>query len=160
MNTKMQSLISNLKEEYNGKPWFGNSILTALGDIPFEKAHLKPIDNLHSIIELTEHIITWRVFVIKKIHGDKEYSVKINSKEDWGENRAVSKEEWQNVLQRLEYSQNELVQLLESKDDHFLSTIVLTKSNTNFTFEFFLNGVIQHDIYHLGQIALVKKLLK
>jgi uncharacterized damage-inducible protein DinB len=159
MKTKIQSLISNLKEVYNGKPWYGNSVMTVLRDIPFNKVHLKPIDSLHSIIELTEHIITWRVFVIKKIQGDKEYSVKLNSKEDWSDNREVSVAEWQDVLQRLENSQQELLQLLESRNDEFLSSIVLTKSNTNFDFEFFLNGVIQHDIYHIGQIALVKKLL-
>jgi uncharacterized damage-inducible protein DinB len=159
MNAKMSALINNLKEVFNGKPWFGNSVMTVMGDIPFDKVHLKPVAELHSIIELTEHIIAWRVFVIKKIQGDKDYFVKLNSKDDWGDNRAVNETEWKSVLQRLEDSQNELLQLLEGKSGDFLSTIVLTKSNTDFNFEFFLNGLIHHDIYHLGQIAMVKKLV-
>ena len=46
--------------------------------------------------------------------------------------------------------------LTQKKDDAFLSEIV---PNRKYNFRFLLNGLVQHNIYHLGQVAYLKKLL-
>jgi hypothetical protein len=49
-----------------------------------------------------------------------------------------------------------IVEQLKTKDDSFLKEIV---DYRDYNFRFLLNGLIQHNIYHIGQIAYIKKLL-
>jgi len=59
-------------------------------------------------------------------------------------------------LNRLQETQNELINLLEKQQESLLEKSV---SERTYNFRKLLQGLIQHDIYHLGQIAYIKKML-
>jgi hypothetical protein len=59
-------------------------------------------------------------------------------------------------VKQLKEAHEQIINLLRHKDDGFLSEMVDFRK---YNFRFLLNGLIQHNIYHLGQIAYVKKLL-
>jgi hypothetical protein len=60
------------------------------------------------------------------------------------------------ALAQFKVTHDLLIELLETKDDEFLSGEV---DYREYNFRFLLHGIIQHDIYHIGQIAFLKKLL-
>jgi uncharacterized damage-inducible protein DinB len=64
---------------------------------------------------------------------------------------------WQEGLQKLQQSQDELLRLLAQKDDALLEQNV---SGRTYNYRKLISGIIQHDIYHLGQIAFITKALK
>ena len=63
---------------------------------------------------------------------------------------------WKKGLEQLNSTHKKISELLSQKDDSFLSDIVPLRK---FNFRFMLNGLVQHNIYHLGQIAYLKKML-
>ena len=63
---------------------------------------------------------------------------------------------WARGLKELKEIHDRIVEVLQLKEDSFLDQKV---DHRNYNFRFLLNGLIQHDIYHLGQIAYVKKWL-
>ena len=99
-----------------------------------------------------KHIINWRVFCLKKLEGDKEYDIKTDGKNDWSEVHINNRKEWENLKLELRSTQKKLTMQLSSKPDILLQETVLGK---NYTFNFLLNGIVQHDIYHLGQIGML-----
>ena len=63
---------------------------------------------------------------------------------------------WQKGIEQLKSTHKKIIELLNQKEDNFLGDIVPIRK---FNFRFMLNGLVQHNIYHLGQIAYIKKML-
>jgi uncharacterized damage-inducible protein DinB len=95
------------------------------------------------------HMTAWRIFVIKKLEGDQEYKVA-------EEMNFPSSNNWSEALQALDDSQAALLQALESFDNARLYEIV-RHSSYNYSYYTLLHGLIHHDLYHAGQIALTRK---
>jgi len=64
---------------------------------------------------------------------------------------------WKKGLDRLEQVQNELIKILQVQNDDVLSKQVKERT---YDFRKLLHGISEHDIYHLGQVAYLTKLLK
>jgi len=103
----------------------------------------------HSIIELVAHMTAWRIFVIKKMQGDEVYKVT----EEMNFPAAAN---WPEALQALDKSQAELLATLEAFDSGKLHEIV-PHGSYRYSFYTLLHGIIHHDLYHTGQIAIIRK---
>lgn len=155
MNKETQSISRNIQNILNGEPWYGRPVFAILNEIDPHIVFKKPNPNSHSIAELLYHTITWAEFCLKQIEkADKKLIEEIQSR-DW-RNIDPSVHNWEKGLEELRTIHDQIISALESKDDEWLKEKVHFR---NFNFRFMLNGLIQHDIYHIGQIAYVKKLL-
>lgn len=156
MPKETQQLIQQLKESYQGDPWFGRNMQTILSEINAERAVQKPANNQHSILDLLYHIINWRQFTINRLQGSLKNDLHYFEQHDWQQLNHSDKTLWGKGLQELESSQQNLLEVLSNMNDEQLNEPVKERSYTNRSL---INGIIQHDIYHLGQIAYIKKLL-
>ena len=149
-------LINQLQMMYHGVPWYGDSLAEKLNKIAEDEFDKRIDRNTHSIRELVEHMITWRNYVLEKLDGNEDYDIELNSGEDWKLIPQNGHRVTTELFDRLKSTQNRLVHKLKEKDDTWLYEQTPGKSYDNLTL---LNGVIQHDIYHLGQIGLIYKLI-
>jgi uncharacterized damage-inducible protein DinB len=156
MNKEIQYIAEQLKEAYEGDPWFGRNAKVLLSEINETNAFERP-NKQHSILELVWHMNTWREFVISRIKKEKEKDLPYFETMDWRELDHSNKNLWQQGLQRLQQTQDNLLEILQNQNDELLDQMV---EERNYNYRKLLNGVIQHDIYHLGQIAYIKKLLQ
>ena len=147
-------LISDFKDSFEGKPWYGDSVIKKLSVINSEIVNLQPLSSFNSIAKIVHHMINWRVFAIKKMQGDEAFDIQQNDKNDWTEVHISSREDWDRLIKKLKASQEQIIMLLSAKGEGFLGEKVLGRG---YDFGFLLAGIVQHDIYHLSQIALVKK---
>ena len=155
MNKELQSIIRNLENVNSGQPWFGRPVYELLEEIDGRIVYAKPNKHSHSLIELLYHMITWAEFTWRRIEGDKEQDMKAFEKMDWRKiDPAVHT--WKKGLAQFKSIHKKIIQLLKKKDDAFLKEKV---DYRGYNFRFLLNGLIQHNIYHIGQIAHMKKLL-
>jgi uncharacterized damage-inducible protein DinB len=155
MNKEIQSIIRNLQDVNNGEPWFGRSVYAILDEADTSRAYIKPNNTEHSLIELLYHMLTWAEFTLKRIEKDPIQDMDAFEKMDWREiNPAINS--WEKGLAEFKSVNEKIIQLLSKKNDECLKEIV---DYRKYNFRFLLNGYIQHNIYHLGQIAYVKKLL-
>ena len=155
MNNETQSIIKNLENTLNGQPWFGRAVFEILKEVDETKVFTKPYETEHSLIELLYHMITWAAFTLKQMEkADKKKIEEIESR-DWI-NIDPSIHTWRTGLAELKIIHEKIIELLQSKNDDWLKEKVNFRK---FNYRFMLNGLIQHNIYHLGQVAYVKKLL-
>ncbi|HEY6504353.1 MAG TPA: DinB family protein [Chitinophagaceae bacterium] len=155
MDKEMQSVIRNLQNVNDSEPWFGRPVYALLDEIDPAIVYKKPNDNSHSLIELLYHMITWAEFTLKRIEGDKEQDLAAFEKMDWREIKPVV-HTWEKGLKEYKKIHKDIIALLETKDDEFLKKMV---DYRKYNFRFLLNGLIQHNIYHAGQVAYIHKLL-
>jgi uncharacterized damage-inducible protein DinB len=155
MNKEIQSIIRNMQNVLHGEPWYGRSVFAMLQEIDPAIVYKKPTENSHSLIELLYHSLTWAEFTLKGLEKAGKEDITAIEKMDWREINP-SDYSWEKGLAEFKAVHEKIIQQLNGKDDSFLSEMV---EHRKFNFRFLLNGLIQHDIYHLGQIAYVKKLL-
>jgi len=134
--------------------WYGSNLANALKDISLERAFQKPAHGSHNIYEMVMHLVCWRVFAIEMLLGNAAYKVEINSEQDWPVNYEATEANWKSASKQLEKTQVQLLQLLEQFEDYKLGDLVPGRA---FKFHALLNGLLHHDIYHAGQIAILKK---
>ena len=155
MKHEIQSIIRNLENTLDGEPWFGRPVYAILREIDAAKAFTKPKDDAHSLADLLYHMITWAEFTLKRVEKDKRTDMATFEDIDWREiDPAIHG--WEEGLSALIATHQELIARLHTLDDRFLDDKVDFR---NYNFRFLLNGLIQHNIYHLGQIAYLNKLL-
>ena len=156
MNTEILQITEQLKEAYEGEPWFGRSIKSLLKDVDENIAFEKP-NGQHSILELVWHIVIWRAFTINRLRNDEKTNLQYFEENDWQQLNHNDKTLWKRGLKRLEETQSELIEILQKQQDNILNEIVPARK---YNFRKLLYGIIQHDIYHIGQIAYITKLLR
>jgi uncharacterized damage-inducible protein DinB len=155
MNKEVQSIIRNLQRVNTGQPWYGRSVYELLEEVNPDKVFEKPGKDGHSLIELLYHLVTWTEFVLRRVRGTKDEDPSEIDKLDW---RKIdpSQHSWAKGMVTFKSANDQIMELLDKKNDDFLKEIV---DYREFNFRFMLNGLIQHHIYHLRQIAYINKFL-
>ena len=156
MNTEIKHLIKAYKSAYEGDPWFGRSVKKILAEIDANMAMQKPNDQ-HSILELLYHMINWREFSISRLRPEAGKTSQYFGKNDWQKLDHTDKTLWKKGLKKLDATQKEIIDLVQKLDENVLTDQVAERK---YDVRYLLNGIVQHDIYHLGQIAYVKKMLE
>ena len=153
-NKEVQSIITNLERVLNGQPWYGEAVMPMLRKIHPAVVYINP-DHSHAAIEILYHMITWAEFTLHRLQNKQDYDDKTANEMDW---RMIDPKihTWETGLKEFEQVHKQIVAELQKKDDAFLSEMV---DYREYNFRFLLNGLIQHNIYHLGQIAFLKNLL-
>lgn len=140
-------IIKYLKRIEGGSPWYGPSINDVLQGITSEVATAR-IGQAHSIVEMVFHMATWRNFVTNQLNGD---FIEVAEAENFPNGNFAE------AAERLAASQQALITAIERFPDSRLSDQVPGRT---YSFRFMLEGIIQHDVYHLGQISILKKVFE
>jgi len=98
----------------------------------------------------------WRQALIKKLEGDLDYKASMESEDNWSRPEKISSLGWSKILEQFQESQEKVVELLKQQDNSFLEKLYYKAV----TYREILTGILQHDIYHLGQIAYIKSIYK
>ena len=154
MNNELKMYAAQLNENFSGEPWFGRNIQAILKEINEDIASQKP-NGQHSILELLYHMINWRLFTINRLEKSSA-TVKSFEENDWQVLDHQDKSLWQKGIEQLNDTQQRLLNLINTMKDEDLQSPVHERDYENRTL---IIGIIQHDIYHLGQIAYIKKML-
>lgn len=144
--TEVQRLIDILSHTFEKNAWHGPAVLEALEGVTATQAAHR-IGTTHSILELVTHMTAWRIFVCEKLEGNAAYDVN-------DEMNFPTKGNWSQAVEELKKSQIRLLKLLKVTPVERLEEVVPGRA---FKFHVMLHGVVHHDLYHTGQIALLKK---
>lgn len=152
--TETHHINSQLKRAHEGEAWHGPSLRELLADVSHTQAARKLAPDAHSIWELVEHIIAWEEIVRRRLAG--AVVIDVPDEINFPVINDASATAWQATLQRLAAGHQALRDGIKECNDARLEEIVPGMGYTNY---FMLHGVIQHTLYHAGQIALLKKLI-
>ena len=146
---QIEFITDQLQRSYTGTAWHGPSIQELLAGLTAEQALARPVADAHSIWELTMHIGVWMSAARRRLGGDP---AKLTPQEDWPLIDGGSPTAWQQTLDALEQEHGRLKAAICSLPESSLKDSVPGKQHL-------LHGVIQHNLYHAGQIAVLKRAL-
>jgi uncharacterized damage-inducible protein DinB len=149
--TEVNRIAKLSRHAFNGEPWYGLALCKLLEDVTAEQAAAHPIPRAHSIWQEVLHAITWRRATTDLLNGKPEPSV--TEEQNWPLPADTSAAAWQRTLDELAESQRQLETAITSVSDERLSEKAPDKP---FSLYVLMHGIIQHDAYHAGQIAMLK----
>ena len=155
--TEIARLLDQLEREHSGDPWHGSPLRDILDGVDAIQASHKPIPGGHSIWELVLHMTGWKREVAARTGGAP---AGMPADGDWPDVGEPTDARWRAALQRLEEAHRALITAIEQLPEATLFEATNDPRNrplgAGVSYYVLLHGVVQHDVYHAGQIALLK----
>ena len=148
-------IADQLRRAFDGEAWHGDSVFEILNGVTATQAAAHPIKNAHSVWELVLHIAAWDGAVLRRMGGG---AVTLSDAENFPPVKDASDAAWRGALAQVRRVHEELVKTVAALPDSRLDEVVPGKEGAYYTFYYMLHGVVQHELYHAGQIALLKKM--
>jgi uncharacterized damage-inducible protein DinB len=120
-------------------------------------AAARPIKTAHSVWELVLHIAAWDDAVLRRIGGAV---VNLSDRENFPAILDSSEKAWRNTVEHAKTTHAALVKAVAEFPESRLQQQVQGKSASYYTFFYMFAGIVQHELYHAGQIAMLKKAAK
>ncbi|MDQ3133509.1 MAG: DinB family protein [Acidobacteriota bacterium] len=156
--TEIERLVDQLQRAFYAEAWCGPSLLEALADVTAARAAARPLARAHSIWEIVAHVSGWKRTVHQRLEGQP---VRLPDEGDWPPVTDPSVRGWQETLVKLKARHDALLAAVRGLDDARLEVVLLTESSREtgggVSCYVTLHGAAQHDLYHGGQISLLKK---
>lgn len=144
---------SQLKRAVEGGAWHGPALLELLEDVSAERAAARPITDAHSIWEIVLHVAAWQEFAAEAVEGGS-MPIDLADEANWPPVSDAGEAAWREAVARVGDAGRRLRLALRKLSDEDLERIV---PGREYNFYFLLHGVVQHGLYHAGQVALLKK---
>lgn len=159
MKTLIPYIIAQLQDIQQGKIWIGSSYASKMKSIDDAAVFVRPINDIHSIAEIFSHVTLWRNEAILKIKTGKG-SKTDDCEENWLSMETLKARGWTSIKAAYDQSLVDLIDLLQEKEDSFLEEEYYdTDFKGTFPYKFLINGMLHHDLYHLGQLGIIIKYL-
>lgn len=150
----LDSLLDTLDRAFQRKSWHGPNLLGALRGVTPAQAGYRPATGRHSIAELVAHCAYWKYAVARRITGEKRGSFPLAGS-NWFARERVDAALLAADLALLKRCHRELRQAVAALDPARLDERVKAGG---WTLGETIAGVADHDLYHAGQISLLKRL--
>ena len=156
--TTSEKLQQELEKVLSGRPWYGTGIYATIAKISFEAAYEKPPGSEHNIAEIVLHMVAWTEEVMDRMNG---MTAGVPSSGDWPDTGKPDEQKWQNYVDDLKLVNVNLIGIIQNfPDEQWDEPIDDQRGDRSLvTYEALINGLIQHHIYHAGQIALLNRII-
>lgn len=144
-------IADQLRRAFEGSAWHGPALLELLEDVNAATAAARPIPQAHSIWELVLHTAAWDDAVRRRIGGKK---LQLTGTQNFPRVPKPTEAAWRKAVTDLKRTHDALVKTVAALPGARLQDRVPGK---RYNFQFMLHGVVQHELYHAGQIAILKK---
>jgi hypothetical protein len=153
MNTECHRIADQLRRAFSGDPWHGPSLQDLLNSVTPKQAMDRPLSSAHSIWELVLHIQVWTHAGLEVARGTPLPKL-YGTEKDWPAVADSSAAAWTDAKDSMFQTCSQLVLAIEQFSDARLEETV---PGRKYDFYYLFHGIIQHSLYHGGQIALLKK---
>ena len=146
----IERILDQLNRAWEGEAWHGPALRTLLDGVSDEGSRAHPIAGAHSILEIVVHCGAWMDVVSHRIAGNPR---ELTPEEDW---RDVASMHFADAVDELTNAEGRLCDAVARLGSSDLDQVVAGQTTTVYTT---VHGAIQHNLYHAGQIALLRKLV-
>ncbi|UCC44386.1 MAG: DinB family protein [Candidatus Zixiibacteriota bacterium] len=152
--TEIARIRDQLKRSVEGEAWHGPALAELLREVTAEQAAQRPLKGGHSIWEIVLHLTGTANEILGRLDGIGR--TEIPPEDDWpSQPDRPDESEWQAAVSRIRELHNQLDRRLSQLDDARMDTPIEEGFSTVYMT---LHGHIQHNLYHAGQIALLRKM--
>lgn len=147
-------IADQLRRAYEKDAWHGPSLTELLLDVTPKQASARPIARAHTIWELVLHVTTWERYVTKRLQAKPGEEHEPTPDENFPAVTDASEAAWKKTRDDLKHADERLRAAILEISDARLEDNVPGKPYSVYGM---LHGVVQHNLYHAGQIAVLKK---
>jgi uncharacterized damage-inducible protein DinB len=144
-------IADQLRRAFEGDAWHGPALLELLEDVTAATAAARPVAEVHSIWELILHVAAWDGAALRRLAGEK---TQLTGVANFPVVPKPTEAAWRKTVAQVKRTHERLVKTVAMLPDSRLRERVPGKK---YDFYHLLHGVAQHELYHAGQIALLKK---
>lgn len=152
--TETFRLADQIRRAFEGSAWHGDSVLELLADVNAKTASARPIKDAHSVWEILLHIAAWDDVVTRRIAGT---AVTLTDAQNFPAITDAGEAAWGQAIETTKKTHHELIRSVAAFPDSRLAEQVPGKTQNYYNFYYLFSGIVQHELYHAGQIALLKK---
>ena len=145
-------IADQLRRAFEGDAWHGPALLELLDDVDAGTAAAKPLPDVHSIWELALHVAAWDAAACRRLGGE---TVQLTGEANFPVVPKPTEAAWRKAVAQAKRTHDGLVKTVGGLTESRLRERVPGKK---YDFYFMLHGVAQHELYHAGQIAILKKI--
>ncbi|HVS30964.1 MAG TPA: DinB family protein [Thermoanaerobaculia bacterium] len=142
-------LLANLDDAYERKAWHGTNLRGSLRGLTLEQLVWRPAKGRNNIWELAGHAAYWKYTVWRRLTGQKRGSFPLKGSNFFPSPERPLDAEWRDVLALLDSVHRKLREAVAALPPRALSDAKTVRT---------VYGVAAHDLYHTGQIQLLKRL--
>jgi len=149
--TETERIADQLKRAFVGGAWHGPAVFEILEGVTAQQAMAHLLAGGHSIWELVLHIAAWSRAASRRLRGDR---AELTDAENFPSVKDSDEQAWKLSTESLMRAYDELREGVLLLDDTRLDQPIIDGMSSTYVT---LHGVIQHSLYHAGQIAILKK---
>ena len=149
--TEIERIVDQLNRAFAGEAWHGPAVIEILEGITAQQAAAHPLAGGHSIWELALHITAWTRAGSRRLRGDR---AQLTDAENFPAVTDSSERAWEEARRSIKQAPEELRSAILLLDDSRLDQPIIEGMSSIYVT---LHGIIQHSLYHAGQIAILKK---
>ncbi len=150
-------LLRLLDESYEKKAWHGPNLKGSIRGLSAGQAAWRPAPRRHSIAEQVIHAAYWKYAVRRRLRGDARGSFPLKGSNWFPVLESLSTADWKNYVALLDSEHRALRQAIVEMPAERLHTLA-PGGNGKVTYIAIVMGIAAHDVYHAGQIQLLKRL--
>jgi uncharacterized damage-inducible protein DinB len=155
MTSNLDQLLAIIDQAYNHHSWHGTNLRGALLRVSAEQAAWRPAAQRHNIWELAIHAAYWKYTVRRRLTGESRGSFPIKGSNWFQAPKEVSDMAWRADLALLDDVHRSMRAAIAALPLKQLSKTPKGHKTSNFAL---ISGIAAHDLYHAGQIQLLKRL--
>jgi len=140
-----------VRRAFEGEAWHGPSVLEVLADLSAEAASAHPIPRAHSIWEIVLHLAATYRLVLERIQGR---AGSLTVEQDWPAVGAPYPKRWREAVDELRHLNREVRQAVLAFAEERLEEPLASGHSSAYAH---FAGLAQHDAYHAGQIAILRR---
>jgi uncharacterized damage-inducible protein DinB len=153
--SEVKRIAGQLHASLAGPAWHGPSLLEILDGVTAGEARRRPVAAGHSMAEIVPHITAWMSAAERRLAGEQ---IELEGEADWPP--VTDNYDWPAAVQGLRDAAEALGVRIRTLSDDELGTIRVRSYGHEYSAYVLLHGVVQHNLYHAGQLALLKKAIR
>jgi hypothetical protein len=155
--TELQLLLHAIDQAYDRKSWHGTNLRGSIRRITLEQAAWRPGRGRHNIWELVAHCAYWKYAVWRRLSGAARGAFALKGSNWFERSESMADSEWRADVALLDRTHREMRGAIDALSPRDLS---YTPPGSKVSNVALVSGIAAHDLYHAGQIQLIKKLAR
>jgi hypothetical protein len=147
-----QAYLHTIDEAYEKRAWQGTNLRSSLRGLTLRDIWYRPAEGRHNVYELVAHAAYWKFVARRRLTADRTRAIFGLRGSDWFAAPAHPNEAaWKELVRLLDTEHRRLRETIASLDEEALGERKTQR---------LILGIAAHDVYHTGQIQLVKRLAR
>ena len=154
---EIRLLLQIVDEAYERKAWHGPNLRGSLRGLDVHQASWRPEAGRHNIWEIVVHAAYWKYIVRRRLLGEKKGSFLLKGSNWFVRPTSMTGEAWRADIALLDDMHRRMRDAIAGFPPRDLAEIPRGSKISNAAI---ISGIAAHDVYHAGQIQLLKRLIK